>query len=164
MGCCCRTDQYLGVIMKDGTHTPPDNSRVRTAMAAYVADPTVEQGEALLLTMVVEKFTVLVPMALEPDGSWSFTTSVMAEPNPVLHVYTSVDELPPLESDVEVRLYPYVDLIMDLLEGEERWNGLVIDPKAAHSVSEYFPPTGGHTFYSTAALRDAVPGPDPALN
>ena len=158
---------YLGATMeaeRNVSGTAPDNSRVRAAMAAYVLDPTTKHGDDLLMTMMLENFVVLVPMAAEPDGSFAFVTTVMGKPHPILHVFSALEEMPPLDDNVIVYPYPYAELIMEMLEGEDRWNGLVIDPKAAHSVTEYFPITGGHAPYSTAELRQAAGGLDHALN
>lgn len=167
MGWFCKADQYLGAIMAaehSFTATAPDNTRVRAAMAAFAANPTADERVHLLYTMLEEHFVVLIPMREEPDGTMAFTTTVEGDPHPILHVYTSMDELPPLDHGVEVYLLPYADLLMDMLQGEQRWNGLIIDADAAHSVTAYFTDTGEHALYSTAALRAAVDGVDPELN
>ncbi|MFZ1691736.1 MAG: SseB family protein [Flavobacteriales bacterium] len=143
---------------------PPDNARMRAAMVAFVEDPTKEQGLELIRTMMAEKFTVIVPMVREADGSSVFTTVVDATPHPVLHVYTAIEEIPEQEEDVELYQILFADLIVELIKGEERWNGVIVDPDAAHSITQYFPSTGGHMLLSTAAVRKAGGQINPADN
>jgi len=111
-----------------------------------------------------EHFQVLLPLVLAPDGSITFATTAEGDPYPVLLVYTSAEELPELEEDVGVYVIPYLELIMDLVQGEQRWNGVIIDPDAEHSITENFELAGGHSLHSTASLREASDQVDPEMN
>ena len=107
---------------------------------------------------------MLLPLVLAPDGSITFATTAEGDPYPVLLVYTSAEELPELEEDVGVYVIPYLELIMDLVQGEQRWNGVIIDPDAEHSITENFELAGGHSLHSTASLREASDQVDPEMN
>ncbi|MBK8228115.1 MAG: SseB family protein [Flavobacteriales bacterium] len=142
----------------------PDNARMRAAMMFFVENPTEERGFELIQTMMAEKFTVIVPMFFEADGTSAFTTVVDGNPHPVLHVFTTVEEIPETEEGVELFQILFTELILTLIKGEERWNGVVVDPDAAHSITQYFPGTGGHMLLSTASLRKAAGQIDPCHN
>ena len=69
---------------------PPDNSKLREAMAYFVGSDELLRDD-LLRRVISEGTFVLVPMLLDPedeDAVASFTT-VVGDTGKVLHVYTT---------------------------------------------------------------------------
>lgn len=134
----------------------PDNAGMRQAMQQFVADPTAKAAAELTVTLMLGRFKVLVPMVELPDGTRRFASVRIGHRHPILHVWTHMDLVPERDRDATLYAYSYVYLILDLLEGEETWSGVIVDPEEDHSIAHYFPPEGGHTIYSTARLRRAA--------
>ena len=144
-------DQYLG-HKNCQMEYPPDNSRIRAAMLRYVRNPTAEEREILAYAFADETMQVLVPMGEEPDGSMCYTTVRDGDPHPVLYAYTAPEELPPLAENERVHLYSFIDLVLDMMKGDVKWNGIILDEDAEHSITHYFLPTGGYAMYGTREL------------
>lgn len=122
----------------------PDTTKLRKALARYVAITDHDDAIGLSLVLYSLKTFVLIPMS-QPivDGVQRIAFEHVVEDvdMKVVHVYTALEELRPVPDRSLIIPYCFLKLVDEILI-PGGFTGLVVDPDAAHSVYIQFTPGG----------------------
>ena len=122
----------------------PDTTKLRKALAQYVAINDHADTIGLSLVLFSLETVVLIPMS-QPivDGvrRIAFEHVVDDVDMKVVHVYTTLEELRPVEDSSVILPYCLQKLVDEILI-PGGFTGIVVDPDAAHCVFIQFTPAG----------------------
>ena len=114
---------------------PTSNPILQELLEDFAASGDVQDTNRLIQFFGAKECTVLLPVRV-PDKSMvqppEFATAMDPQLGPVVHVYTMVGELPRQQGGVAVINCTVLDLMGDLLLGQDV--GVVFDPHTAHAV------------------------------
>ena len=114
---------------------PPSNTILHAALERYTAHDREGDTVELLKLFGMKECTVLLEVRAAANGEFEkpeYATRMDPELGPVVWMYTTLKELPRQEGGIAVLTCTVLDLMGDLLKGEDV--GVVFDPASTHAV------------------------------
>ncbi|MBL0127069.1 MAG: hypothetical protein IPP83_06340 [Flavobacteriales bacterium] len=114
---------------------PPSNTILHAALKRYVANGHEDNTMELLKLFGEKSCTVLLEVRAGANGQHQTPEyATMRDPDlgPTVWVYTTLGELPKQEGGIAVLTCTVMDLMGDLLKGDDV--GVVFDPRSDHAV------------------------------